>query len=134
MMVGDFTLEQLRRSLALEVTRADSSFVHSQISARLALVRDLVPDGEQISAPVLEVDRLELTLGLVAMKPSVFTCLARCFAAWWSDHPVAAPTRFRFAAPGEGAMEFTCVIRRDARGRFRTQPQSDMTSNARTSE
>ena len=39
MALGDFTLEQLRRWLALELTRADASFVRSQIAARLALAR-----------------------------------------------------------------------------------------------
>lgn len=134
MALGDFTHEQLRRWLTLELTRADASFVRSQIAARLALARELVPGGERISVPTLEVDRLELTLGLVAVKPCVFTRLVRCIAAWWSGRPAAVPMRFRFAAPGEGGMQFTCVIRRDARGRFCSQPQSGLASHARTPE
>jgi len=116
-----FTLTQLRRGLVLELTRADISFARCQAAAQTALASDLVPNGEHIHVRSLEIEQLELTLGLVVVRSNVFKRLWCRVSAWWSGQSSNEPVYYRFAAPGEDSVRFACVIRRDAQGRFSGQ-------------
>ena len=123
---AEFTLDQLRAWLALELTRAETSFVRSQIDARLSLARDLHPGHEHIAAEPLEISRLDLSLALVAVHEPLPHRLRRALRQWWRAWRKLPPERpalphFRFAADSDSSVRVTCVVQRDARGRFRSE-------------
>jgi hypothetical protein len=126
---GTFTAEDLHRWLALEVTRADSSFVRSQIAARSALSHAYQAGADLLTTPWLEVDALELRLGLVAVVPPWPVRLWRQLrqALGGAGSPAAAAPRFRFAATGDArhCTQLVCRLKRGADGRFEAKSPED---------
>lgn len=116
-----FSIRDLQRVLAIEVTRADSSFVRTQAAARQAMESDFLPGEVRIESPPLEIARLELELALVSIRKSWFI-RARSTVWGWLGGKTSAEhePHFQFAAEGkDGVQHVKCILQRDTRGRFR---------------
>lgn len=114
-----FTIDELKRLLAIEITRVDTSFLRSQIEARAALARDLVPGHERIAAPLLQIDRLDLRFDLVTCRPPWWQRVGLALQRLAGGPAAPPPPRFRFAAAGEEGVNVSLALQRDARGRVR---------------
>ncbi|PZP30710.1 MAG: hypothetical protein DI603_14395 [Roseateles depolymerans] len=120
---GEFTLQELRRWLALEITRADASLGHSQRAARIAMASGAGAGRvhELTAPPWLELDSLQLQLALAPVRVAWPLRLWQRFRHWTGAPPPQRPARFRFAARGEAGVQLACRVQRDARGRWRAQ-------------
>lgn len=116
-----FSISDLHRALAIEVTRADSSFVRSQVAARKALARDLEPHDEMINISPLAITRIEFELAIVPVVPNWLIRTERwVWKLMTGEKPIASELRFRFASTSEGGVHIIkCILQRDLSGRFR---------------
>ncbi len=108
-------MDELRRMLAIECTRADASFFQSQLAARAALAQELISGAERIAAVPLQIERMEFEFQLVAVRPSWWRRVQTRLLEW-RGQPLPAPAaRFRFAAGGEAGVNVSFALQRQGR-------------------
>lgn len=107
-----FTLQDLRRLLIAEVTRADISLAQVQTAAILDCAQEWPAEMGMIDPGILSINSLQIRFGLMPVCSPWYTRLYH----WLRRSPPSPGTpQFRFAHAGDGSatMQFVCELRRN---------------------
>lgn len=127
MLVAGFTKRELRRTLVLEVTRADACFIQSQIAAQEAMRSDLLLGMESMVVAQLEIQEVHLAFSLTQSNSSWihrgWQAIRRCIGCRVPSSN--AEPRYQFSRPDKGCVTARIVLRRDSTGLYQAIEEAD---------
>lgn len=116
-----FSSRELYRALAIEATRANFSFLQSQLAAQQAARTNIESIEDGISTSALEISQIQFEFALIIARPHWLILAWRSVISWLGvNKSVNSAPRFRFAPVVSGSsLIIRCTLERNSMGRYR---------------